>query len=59
MLARTDGKQAENCTILNRVGDVKIGQRRNGLFGREEDVGGSGEKVPKINIQLPYIFGTD
>lgn len=59
MLARTDGKQTENGTIFNRVGDVKIRQRRNGLFGREENVRGSGEKVPKVNIQFLYIFGTD
>lgn len=29
------------------------------VFGREGYVGSGGEKVPKINIQLPYIFGTD
>lgn len=38
MLARANGKQSENCTIFNRVGDVKIGQRRSCLFDREEDV---------------------
>lgn len=29
------------------------------IFGREEDVGCSSEKVPKINIQLLHIVKTD
>ena len=26
------------------------------VFSREGDVGGGGEKVPKINIQFPYYL---